>query len=307
MYEHQAVLTNELLQYAILDCSGTYLDATYGRGGHSEKILQQLDEQGKLFAFDKDPEACTHAKHRFGDDTRFQIVQGSYTNMNTLVRQGMNESFSGILFDLGLSSPQLEDPKRGFSFQHDGPLDMRMDSSTGISAAEWLASATVDEIRNVLLEHGEERNALKIAKAIKMSSHSIETTRQLAQLVASVSGMSSSRHPATRTFLAIRTYINNEKEDLSAGLTLALRLLKVGGRLAVISFHSLEDRVVKRFIRQMSTPHKAAKNLPLADDYSQVVLKKIGKLIRPSDDEVTVNPRARSARLRVAEKIRARQ
>ena len=302
-HEHQAVLTDELMEGLNIDPGGFYIDATYGRGGHSRALLQRLNKHGRLFAFDKDPEACEHAQRYFGHDPRFQILQGAFTKMNELYGKGLSGEFKGIYFDLGVSSPQLNDYRRGFSFQHDGPLDMRMDPTTGITAAEWLARTDQKEIARIIRQYGEEPHAAKIASAIK-SSHSLQTTRQLANLVASVVGPSTTTHPSTRTFLALRLYLNGELEDLPLALEFSLYLLKLGGRLAVISFHSLEDRIAKSFIHHASTPYRSLKRSPLPDDESKIFLKKIGKLIRPGKEEIERNPRARSARLRIAESIR---
>ncbi len=287
-----------------IDPHGFYIDATYGRGGHSREILCRLAADGRLLAFDKDPEAYHHARSEFGADARFEIRQGSFTGIRQIKDEGGMNQIAGILFDLGVSSPQLEDPDRGFSFQNEGPLDMRMDPETGVSALEWLNNATVSEIKTVLKTYGEERNAAKIAKAIK-SSPTLYTTLDLASLVAAVSSKFTplSKNPATRTFLALRLYLNRELEDLREALSEVPDLLRIGGRLVTISFHSLEDRIIKRFVRRFSNPKRAPAKLPIADDYSQVCLKKIGRPITPDMHEISQNHRARSARLRIAEKI----
>lgn len=303
---HQAVLADELLDVLALESEGFYLDATYGRGGHSGAVLQRLGQTGRLFAYDKDPDACADARERFGNDPRFHIQQGSYTDMSALLNQGFAERFSGVFFDLGVSSPQLDDADRGFSFQTDGPLDMRMNPAAGISAAEWLAQADKETLADVLRRYGEERYADKIAEAIKKSRYTLQTTQQLARLIASVpGGPPSNIHPATRVFLAIRLYLNRELEDLTAALVSAMHLLKVGGRLVVISFHSLEDRIAKGFVQRFAVPNSPPKAVPLAADSSEVFLKKIGRLVRPSAREIELNPRARSARLRCVEKIKS--
>lgn len=302
--KHRPVLLSASLDGLRIVPGGFYVDATYGRGGHSREILRSLDRRGRLLAFDKDPEACAHAARHFADDPRFEIRQGPFTRIAQLYEMGMKAEVEGILFDLGVSSPQLEDASRGFSFSQNGPLDMRMDNTTGISAAEWLASAPRKEIERVLREYGEGRQAAKIAKRISGSSP-LRTTRDLASLVASVSGdggIFSSKNPATRTFLAIRLYINRELEELSAALASTLGLLRRGGRLVVISFHSLEDRIIKQFIHGHSKPrYSPLTGQPLPD--SNPTLRKVGGLIRAGTEEVVGNPRARSARLRVAERL----
>lgn len=300
--KHCPVLLSASLGSLRIVPGGIYIDATYGRGGHSREILRSLDRRGRLFAFDKDPEACAHAARHFSDDPRFEICQGSFTRIAQLHEAGMTAKVAGILFDLGVSSPQLEDASRGFSFLQNGPLDMRMDNATGISAKKWLDSAPKKEIERVLRKYGEGRHAAKIAKRISDSS-SLRTTRDLANLVASVPGsFSSSKNPATRTFLAIRLYINRELEELSEALVAVSGLLRRGGRLVVISFHSLEDRIVKNFIHGHSTPrYSELTGQPLPGEGP--TLCKVGRLLRPDAGEIAANPCARSARLRVAEKL----
>ena len=298
--EHCPVLLSQLLTALRVTPDGLYVDCTYGRGGHSAAILEQL-QHGRLLAFDKDPSACEHARRRFKDDPRFEIRQGSFTRIDELTEENMMGTVAGVCFDLGVSSPQLEDAGRGFSFTHDGPLDMRMDPSTGISAADWLNKASVAEIERVLRKYGEERQAAKIAKAIS-SSPPLQTTRELANLVASVLGHRiPGKDPATRTFLAIRLYLNRELEELADALALAVALLRRGGRLAVISFHSLEDRIVKQFIRARATPQRSLITGQTLPD-GEALLRNLGKPVRADASEVASNPRARSALLRVAEK-----
>lgn len=278
---------------------GFYVDCTYGRGGYSVAILDRLGPGGRLLAFDKDAEACAHARARFGNDPRFEIRRGSFTRVAEL-EADVTGRVAGVCFDLGVSSPQLEDPARGFSFMHDGPLDMRMDATAGVTAADWLSTASVGEVERVLREYGEERRAAKIAKAISGRS-SLRTTRDLANLVASVSDRSSGKHPATRTFLAIRLYINRELEDLREALAAVPVLLRRGGRLTVVGFHSLEDRIVKRFIRDRAAPRRSQlTGRPLPG--GEATLRIVGKPIRPAPGETAANPRARSALLRVAER-----
>ena len=305
LHQHQPVLLDEVLHGLRVDPSGLYVDATYGRGGHSREILRHLNPQGRLICFDKDPEACKHGAATFVAEPRFEIRHGSFVDIRKLIDEEVE--VSGILFDLGVSSPQIDIAERGFSFQLDGPLDMRMDPSQGISAAEWLNRASVKEIAKILKIYGEERNAVRIAKMIKQSGFSsFSSTFKLAKLVAGVAGFNSYntlQNPAARTFLALRLYLNHELEDLSEALQSARRLLCVGGRLVVISFHSLEDRIVKRFIARYSKPKAIPKKLPVADDYSEVDLKPVVKFIEPSDEEIKDNPRSRSARMRVAEKV----
>ncbi len=276
------------------------IDGTFGRGGHTRALLQELGKNGKVIAFDKDPDAITHAQ--MVADPRLNVVHASFAQMEHYVQAA---SIDAVLLDLGVSSPQIDTPERGFSFRFEGPLDMRMDTSTGISAAQWLASAPVDEIAAVIKTFGEERFAPAIARAIgkrRDEGHSIQTTQELASLVANtVRTREPGQDPATRTFQAIRIFINHELADLETGLMAALRALKSGGRLVVISFHSLEDRIVKQFMQthaQVSVPRELpirAKDLPQGD------LEIIAR-IKPSDYEVRENPRARSAVMRIAQK-----
>ena len=304
--EHKPVLSDAVVSGLRIDPDGFYIDATYGRGGHSGEILRRLGREGRLLAFDKDPEACAHARAHFARDRRFEIRHGSFTRIAELSEAGMTARVAGICFDLGVSSPQLENPARGFSFLRDGPLDMRMDTTTGVDAAAWLNAAPVKEIERVLREYGEERRAAKIARKIAntvSSGSSLRTTGELANLVASVSGPGpGGRDPATRTFLATRLYLNHELEDLREALATALTALRRGGRLVVISFHSLEDRIVKRFIRGNAAPRRS----PLTgqpEPGTAASLRVIGRPERAGADEIAANPRARSALLRVAEKL----
>lgn len=299
---HTTVLLNEavdeLLQ-ASAGADGTYVDATFGRGGHSRLILSRLSAQGRLQAFDKDPEAIAEAGRMA--DSRFSIRHEGFSHLGELPPG----SVDGVLMDLGISSPQIDSPERGFSFRFEGPLDMRMDTTRGESVADWLATATVDQITEVIRDYGEERFAFQIAKAIvaRRAVHPISSTRQLAEVVAhAVKTREKGKDPATRTFQAIRIYINKELEELEVALEAALEKLGPQGRLAVISFHSLEDRIVKRFMASKANAPQPDRRLPIrAADLPQPVLKLLAKM-KPSDAEVAANPRARSAIMRVAER-----
>lgn len=306
--EHRPVLFDEVLDSLQIRADGIYLDGTFGRGGHSAGILGQLGEDGHLLATDKDPQAIATAAQRFGSDGRFEIVRGSFTMLaEEAEKRGWHGKVDGILLDLGVSSPQLDDASRGFSFMNDGPLDMRMDPDSGISASEWLASAKESEIAEVLKEYGEERFAKRIARAIVKTCEeqgAITTTAQLAKVVAEANPKwERDKNPATRSFQAIRIYINRELDDLDAFLEKALELLAPGGRLAIISFHSLEDRRVKQFIRKQAKGDDFPPDLPVMESQLKRRLKPIGKAVRASRAELAENPRARSAVLRVAEKV----
>lgn len=285
---------------------GVYVDATYGRGGHAQEILKKLGERGRLLVFDRDPHACEDARRRMGNDQRVQIHQGPFSTIERMIESlGLTGSINGILFDLGVSSPQLDDPQRGFSFRTEGPLDMRMDPRTGESAAEWINRAEENEIVRVLRDYGEERFARRIARAIlrERSIEPIATTRRLAEIVArAVPTREKSKDPATRTFQAIRIHINQELEELMTALPQAVQALATGGRLAVISFHSLEDRVVKHFLRTEAKGRELPPGLPVRHDQFRPRLKIVGKAIRAGATETDRNPRARSAVLRVAER-----
>jgi 16S rRNA (cytosine1402-N4)-methyltransferase len=289
--------------------AGSYLDATLGRGGHSAAILARLGEAGKLFAVDRDPEAIRAGIRRFTGDPRVSIVRGNFAELEHLATQaGFEAGFDGILFDLGVSSPQLDEAARGFSFLRDGPLDMRMDPESGISAADWLAAAPEREIARVLRDYGEERHARRIARALVRgrAEAPIKTTAQLAAVIATaVPGREPGKHPATRSFQAIRIFINDELAALDEGLRQSLSLLKPAGRLCVISFHSLEDRRVKRFIRRHAEVAEPWRGLPEIPSHAQPLLRIAGRAVRPSEAEVAANPRARSAVLRVAERLAA--
>lgn len=304
-FQHQPVLLEEAVSSLAVRGDGCYLDGTFGRGGHSRAIMALLTEQGRLFTLDKDPQAVSAGMEEWSGDPRFSIVQGNFAEMDRMVQEWQIErNLDGILLDLGVSSPQLDDPLRGFSFSKDGPLDMRMDPTKGVSAAEWLASAPERDITRVFWEFGEERHGRRIARSIveARQQQRFETTAQLAGLIEKTIGNREKKHPATRCFQAIRIFVNNELGDLKTGLDAAIEVLRPGGRLVVISFHSLEDRLVKRTFREAARPGKIQRNIPAHPDW-HASLKLIGKAIRPSDTEISGNPRARSAMMRVAEKL----
>jgi 16S rRNA (cytosine1402-N4)-methyltransferase len=300
------VLLQEALEGLSLRDDGWYVDATYGRGGHSAEMLARLGPQGRLLALDKDPEAVADARRRFGGDPRFAVEHAGFEDLRAVAAAKLSGApLAGVLFDLGVSSPQLDEPARGFSFAHDGPLDMRMNTDRGPTAAEWLAGVGERELADVLFRYGEEPRARKIAAAIvrARATAPLATTRELAVLVAAHAGRQTGRiHPATRTFQAIRIAINDELGALERGLTQALELLGEGGRLVVISFHSLEDRIVKRFMAREARGDEAYAGLPNVPPHARPRLALVGKLVRPQAAEVARNPRARSARLRVAER-----
>ena len=267
--------------------------------------MARLTKQGRLFTLDKDPQAVAAGLEEWADEPRFSIVQGSFAEMDRMVREWRIErNLDGILLDLGVSSPQLDDPDRGFSFAKEGPLDMRMDPTKGVSAADWLADTPEREMSRVFWEFGEERHARRIARSIVKArqQHRLETTTQLAELIEDTIGKKEKKHPATRCFQAIRIVVNDELGDLARGLDAAIRQLRPGGRLVAISFHSLEDRLVKRTFREAVRPGKVLRNVPEHPDWSPR-LKLIGKAIRASEQEISANPRARSAIMRVAEKL----
>lgn len=304
---HQPVLLQEAIRALAIRADGLYVDGTFGRGGHARAILNALSSEGRLLGVDKDPEAIAAGSVLAQKDSRFSIVQSSIGNIAQVVaQQSWLGKVNGVLFDLGVSSPQLESSERGFSFLRDGPLDMRMNPAVGQSAAEWLAKAEEGEIAEVLKIYGEERHYRRIARAI-VHARCIEPltrTRQLAEVVAKASfSREPGKHPATRAFQAIRIYINNELEELRAALEQALTVLAARGRLAVISFHSLEDRMTKRFFRQHSRGEILPPELPIMAADLHASLQITGKPIRPTLEEIASNPRARSARLRVAEKL----
>ena len=278
---------------------GTYVDATYGRGGHSRALLQHLDRRGRLFVIDRDPEAFEHARRFARNDSRVTAVQLQFSKLKEVHIEGVTE-IDGVLFDLGMSTPQLDDPVRGFSFQHDGPLDMRMDPATPISAADWLMSATEREISDVLWQYGEERRSRQIARKIveTRSQRPLKSTYELAALVRSCINRRGRIDPATRTFQAVRIFINDELGEIERALQAAMSLLNVGGRLLVIAFHSLEDRLVKRQFRSVALRSRAADTGSSGSRYRLLTPKPV----MADDEEKARNPRARSARLRALER-----
>jgi len=302
---HATVLLSEAVDALQVKPDGIYVDGTFGRGGHSRLILEKLGEHGKLIALDKDPMAITAGQAI--RDARFQMVHSGFEHLGEVLRKLGVEKMDGVLLDLGVSSPQLDDEQRGFSFRFDAPLDMRMDTSRGQTAAEWLAAVDESELAEVIREYGEERFARQIARAIVAArqERAILTTHQLVEVVARcVRTREPGKNPATRTFQAIRIHLNRELEELEIVLPQCVGHLKAGGRMAIISFHSLEDRIVKRFMRDMAQGDKLPKSVPIrAADVPQGQLRLIGKATRASMAEVAANPRARSAVLRVAERL----
>lgn len=307
--EHLPVMFAEALQQLAIKKDGVYLDCTFGRGGHSQGILNLLGAQGRLLAFDRDWDAINsdYAK-AMQQDERFTLIHGCFSELEkTIAEQGLLGKVDGILIDLGVSSPQLDNPDRGFSFLRDGPLDMRMDGLAGVSAQQWLASVDEKQLVKVLFEYGEEKFARRIAKAIveTRAKSPITTTRQLAELVEQAVPMREKhKHPATRTFQAIRIEVNHELDELTHILQQSLNVLNTGGRLVVISFHSLEDRIVKRFFKNESGAKYNPGRLPIKEvDMKKSLLKKIGKALMADSQEVAENPRSRSAVMRVAERV----
>ncbi len=304
---HVAVLAQEAIEALNIRSDGIYVDCTYGRGGHSRLILEKLGAGGRLIALDRDPEAVQAGQAL--RDPRFVIVRSPFSRVREVLQELDVAGVDGMLLDIGVSSPQLDDARRGFSFRSDAPLDMRMDPQHGLSAAEWLATAEESEIREVIRNHGEERFAKQIAAAIveARTRGPVDTTRKLAALVAdAVPAREPRQDPATRTFQALRIHVNQELEELSVVLPQCLALLGAGGRLVVISFHSLEDRIVKRFMRAQSRADDLPARLPVrARDLPQPLMRLIGRAVRASDAETSANPRARSAVMRVAERTEA--
>lgn len=307
-FQHRTVLLDEAVDALVTRPDGVYVDGTFGRGGHSRAVLARLGDEGRLIAFDKDPRAIETAESI--EDARFEIVHDSFAAMKgALDARGIGR-VSGVLLDLGVSSPQVDDPARGFSFRANGPLDMRMDPTRGESAAEWLARASVQELTEVIRDYGEERFAFQIAKAIVARRAEsdrlgpLDSTGELAQIVGHVvKTREKGKDPATRTFQAIRIHVNQELADLQVVLEAALSLLEQGGRLVVISFHSLEDRIVKRFLQAHASAPAVDRRLPIrAADLPSPPLKLLGRMF-PNDAEVAANPRARSAVMRIAERV----
>lgn len=303
---HQTVLLQEAVEALVTAPGGFYVDGTFGRGGHSRALLSCLDREGRLLAVDKDPAAARVAEELAAVDGRFQFLHGSFAELPTALAARGVAAVNGILLDLGVSSPQLDEAERGFSFQHDGPLDMRMDTSRGETAAEWLATAAEAEIARVLREYGEERFAKRIAGAIvrARAEAPIERTSQLSRIVSEANPRwEKHKHPATRAFQAIRIQVNGELTDLAALLDGALDMLCIGGRLVVISFHSLEDRLVKRYMRDLARGDALPPGVPVRDAALNRRLRLVGKAVRAGEAEVAANPRARSAIMRIAEKV----
>jgi 16S rRNA (cytosine1402-N4)-methyltransferase len=306
-FRHETVLLQEAVDALVTDTQGIYIDGTFGRGGHTRRLLSLLKPEALVLGFDKDPQAIDACRQLMSEDSRFQYVHGTFADLQPAVEsRGWAGKVTGILLDLGVSSPQLDDPARGFSFMNDGPLDMRMNTVAGQSAAQWLQSASADEIAMVLKEYGEERFARRIAQAIveQREREPLLRTRQLAALVENaVPVREKHKHPATRTFQGIRIFINRELDDLSDALQQAVDVLAPGGRLVVISFHSLEDRIVKQFIQRKEKGDPLPRHLPVRHQDVKRELRSVLKQVRASDAEVERNPRARSAIMRVAEKV----
>jgi 16S rRNA (cytosine1402-N4)-methyltransferase len=309
-FTHITVLLDEAVEALAVRSGGCYLDGTFGRGGHSRLILQHLGPDGRLLGFDKDPQAIATGQALAAEDGRFVIVQRSFAELGSeLQTRGLEGKVGGILLDLGVSSPQLDDPERGFSFMNDGPLDMRMDPSRGMSAAEFIATAPVEEIARVFKEYGEERFAKRMAGAVvaRRVVQPFERTGDLAEVLKVANpAWEKGKNPATRAFQGLRIHVNNELGDLEAGLEAALEALEIGGRLVVISFHSLEDRIVKLFMRKLvkGEADNMPRNLPIQHKAFEPKIRLVGKAQFASDEETRANPRSRSAVMRVAEKLR---
>ncbi|MGQ0835891.1 MAG: 16S rRNA (cytosine(1402)-N(4))-methyltransferase RsmH [Gammaproteobacteria bacterium] len=309
MDEHKPVLVDEALAALAVEAGGYYVDATFGRGGHTARLLEAVGRQGRVLAIDQDPQAIASGRERFADEVRLALVHAPFSQLAQRVpAHAQARPCRGVLFDLGVSSPQLDAAERGFSFRADGPLDMRMDPTRGEPASAWLARASVDEIREVIATLGEERFAGRVANAIDAARrvHPITRTSELAAIAArAVRTREPGKHPATRTFQAVRMFVNDELGELERGLAAALDVLAPGGRLAVISFHSLEDRMVKRFMQRESRLAPELARLPGLPPDMRPRLAIVGKKIRPGEAERAANPRARSALLRVAERTEA--
>lgn len=309
MEAHAPVLLTEVLEGLNVQPAGRYLDATFGRGGHTAALLARLGPGGTVVALDRDPEAMRAGRARFSGEPRLTLIRGPFRRLTELLAAaGQAAGFDGMLFDLGVSSPQLDNAVRGFSFSHDGPLDMRMDNETGMTAAAWLARAPEHEIATVIREYGEERFAKRIARAIVTARHAEPLTRtaQLAKVVAeAVPAWEPGKHPATRTFQAIRIQVNSELAEIDAALAQCIDLLNPRGRLCVIGFHSLEDGAAKRFMQRQSQEDPVYAGLPQVPPHARPRLRRVGKAVHPQDDEIRRNPRARSAILRIAERLEA--
>ncbi|KUJ83976.1 16S rRNA (cytosine(1402)-N(4))-methyltransferase RsmH [Microbulbifer flavimaris] len=302
---HRSVLLREAVDALVTDPGGLYIDGTFGRGGHSAAILERLNENGRVLAIDKDPDAVTYAKERFAGDPRLSIWHGSFADMDRAAATEVGR-VTGVLLDLGVSSPQLDQAERGFSFMQDGPLDMRMDTTSGISAAEWVNTESEAELARVFKEYGEERFARRMAGAIvrRRAERPFERTLDLAEVVKEANpAWEKGKHPATRVFQAIRIHVNGELEDLRQALEKSIELLAPNGRLVVISFHSLEDRMVKRFIRDKERGPTLPRGLPVMDSQIVKTLRAVGKAVKAEAEELGENLRSRSAVMRVAEKL----
>jgi 16S rRNA (cytosine1402-N4)-methyltransferase len=305
---HAPVLLGSAIEGLNLKADGCYMDGTFGRGGHSGAILRELGSDGRLLAIDRDPDAIAAAADSLTDDPRFELINGKFSELKRhAAERDLVGQVDGLLLDLGVSSPQLDEAERGFSFRTDGPLDMRMDPTAGPSAAEWLGTVDEQTLKQVLKEFGEEQFASRIAKAIvrEREIEPISRTAQLARIIndATPKRHASRRHPATKSFQAIRIFLNDELGELRTALDDSVDVLRKGGRLCVISFHSLEDRIVKRFMRDASSEPEQYRGLPDMPDDVRPKLRVVGKAMAPTDEEVDANPRARSARLRVAERL----
>lgn len=307
MYQHQSVLLNEAVDALVTRADGLYVDGTFGRGGHSRAILQRLSQDGRLLVVDKDPQAIAEARALQAADSRVAIHHGSFADLAAVVVEHFGAApVCGVLLDLGVSSPQLDDPSRGFSFLKDGPLDMRMNTAQGRSAAEWLQSASEEEIADVIYQYGEERFSRRMARAIvkARSEAPLTGTLQLAEIIKEANpAWEKHKHPATRAFQGIRIFINSELQDLQRALDVILELLEVGGRLVVISFHSLEDRIVKQFMQKQVRGDDFPPGVPVRQDQLRPRLRLVGKALKGTAEGAGDNIRARSAVMRVAEKL----
>ena len=306
VHKHLPVLLVETMQALSISEDGVYVDATFGRGGHCRAMLEALSDRGRVIALDRDPQAIAAAENLRIAETRLQVCQARFAELDSVIAGlGLNGAIQGVLMDVGVSSPQLDDPERGFSFRHAGPLDMRMDPSQGVDAAQWLNSADEEVIANVIWRYGEERRSRRIAKAI-VAARPLHTTEALADVVAACvprGNAKSAKHPATKTFQAVRIFINDELQELQRGVQGAFDSLAVGGRLAVISFHSLEDRQVKQAFKALSQPPVLPRRLPVQDAQTVVRGRLVSGPIRAGQRELDANPRARSATLRVIERV----
>ena len=306
VHKHLPVLLVETMQALSISKDGVYVDATFGRGGHCRAMLEALSDRGRVIALDRDPQAIAAAENLRIAETRLQVFQARFAELDSVIAGlGLNGAIHGVLMDVGVSSPQLDDPERGFSFRHAGPLDMRMDPSQGVDAAQWLNSADEEVIANVIWRYGEERRSRRIAKAI-VAARPLHTTEALADVVAACvprGNAKSAKHPATKTFQAVRIFINDELQELQRGVQGAFDSLAVGGRLAVISFHSLEDRQVKQAFKALSQPPVLPRRLPVQDAQTVVRGRLVSGPIRAGQRELDANPRARSATLRVIERV----